>query len=65
MKLLHKTFLCALIALVGCLIFVAAQGKQQKVCTQRLSMGHVTSSHRPVPVPIPAYRQTSLKCYKH
>ncbi|XP_023166110.1 tumor suppressor candidate 3 [Drosophila hydei] len=30
MKLLHKTFLCALIALVGCLIFVAAQGKQQK-----------------------------------
>ncbi|XP_017859923.1 PREDICTED: tumor suppressor candidate 3 [Drosophila arizonae] len=30
MKLLHKTILCTLIAMVGCLIFVAAQSKQQK-----------------------------------
>ncbi|EDW11472.1 tumor suppressor candidate 3 [Drosophila mojavensis] len=30
MKLLHKTLLCTLIVMVGCLIFVAAQSKQQK-----------------------------------
>ncbi|EDW64797.1 tumor suppressor candidate 3 [Drosophila novamexicana] len=29
MKLLRKTLLCALIVLLGCLIFVAAQGKQK------------------------------------
>lgn len=61
MKLLHKTLLCTLIVMVGCLIFVAAQSKQQKVCTQRPPMGHVTSNCIPVPVPILACRQASLK----
>lgn len=44
MKLLRNTLLCALALLAGCLILVAAQGKQ-KVSTApaALCMGHVTS----------------------
>lgn len=52
MKLLRNTLLCALALLAGCLILVAAQGKQ-KVSTApaALCMGHVTSRLLPIDRP--------------
>jgi len=45
MKVLRNTLLCAFVVLAGCMIFVAAQGKQ-KVSTTACTDGHVTSNER-------------------